>query len=266
MNKIRQIIFQFLPILLVFLFLKYPQKFAELSESGLGRLFAIIVIIFYVSIDRTYGLLVCLLIIAYYQSDFVENFTDDEGTEQEGESKGNAKRSKNKDDNGKDDEKEGGKGKGGKNDKKDKKDKKGKKGRRGRKDEGEEDEENEEDEEDESGDLEESVTTVSKAPEIPKDGNIMYAPDLETSQEGFEELRDVYPTQDPGKIALEPRDRLCKVHCKNGHLIHKGQIIKPEMTEHVYPNIVSKDRCNICDPSCKFKVVENRFIGKTQEK
>ena len=259
MNKIRQIIFQFLPILLVFLFLKYPKKFAELSESGLGRLFAIIVIIFYVSIDRTYGLLVCLLIIAYYQSDFVENFTDDEGNEQEGgKSKGNAKRSKNKDDKDKegDDEEKGKKGK------KDKKGKKGKKGRRGHR----EEDDGEEDNAEEDDDLEESVTTVSEAPEIPKDGNIIYAPDLETSQEGFEELRDVYPTQEPGKIALEPRDRLCKVHCKNGHLIHKGQIIKPEMTEHVYPNIVSKDRCNICDPSCKFKVVENRFIGKTQEK
>lgn len=228
MNKIRQIIFQFLPILLVFLFLKYPQKFAELSESGLGRLFAIIVIIFYVSIDRTYGLLVCLLIIAYYQSDFVENFTDDEGKEQkEGKNKGKDKRSKKKDK------------------KKDKKNSKAKKGGSG------------------AG---EDVDLEKFAPEIPKDGNIMYAPDLETSQEGFEELRDVYPTQEPGKIALEPREKLCKVHCKNGHLIHKGQIIKPEMTEHVYPNIVSKDRCNICDPSCKFKVLENRFIGKTQEK
>lgn len=265
MNKIRQIIFQFLPILLVFLFLKYPQKFAELSESGLGKLFAIIVIIFYVSIDRTYGLFVCLLIIAYYQSDFVENFTDDEGTEQEGgKSKGKAKRSKNKDDKDKDDEENSRKGKGGK---KDKKDKKGKKGRRGH---GEEDDREEDDEEkqqeDENSDLEESVPTVSEAPEIPKDGNIIYAPDLETSQEGFEEIRDVYPTQEPGKIALESRERLCKVHCKNGHLIHKGQIIKPEMTEHIYPNIVSKDRCNICNPSCKFKVLENRFIGKTQEK
>lgn len=199
MDKVRRIIFQFLPMILIFLFLKSPKKFAQLSNGVLGKLLAVIIILFYVSIDKIYGVFVCVLIIFYYQSDFMEKMC--EGYE-----------------NG-------------------------------------------------SHTLEpmiESMIDLSNI-EIPKDGNILYGPDLEKSQETFENLEDAYPEMDDDKAPTEKEERFCKVHCKNGHLINKGQVVNPEMAEHVYP-IKSKNRCNICDPTCKFKVIENRFVGKTQEK
>jgi hypothetical protein len=192
MDKFRRIISQFLPMILIFLFVKYPRKFAELSNSILGKLFAVIVIIFYVSIDYVYGLFVCLLIIFYYQTDFVERMC-------EGFENGN------------------------------------------------------------TIDMENGNSIDLENIEIPKDGNILYGPDLENPQEGFEELKDVYSTTESESLSLGDREKFCKVHCKNGHLINKGQIVKPEMSEHVFPEIESKDRCNICDPSCKFKMIENRF-------
>lgn len=203
MDKVRRIIFQFLPMILIFLFLKSPKKFAQLSNGVLGKLLAVIIILFYVSIDKIYGVFVCVLIIFYYQSDFMEKMCEgfEDGTPTPEPTKG-----------------------------------------------------------------------VTLGPmidlsnvEIPKDGNILYGPDLEKSQETFENLEDAYPEMDEDKATTEKEEKFCKVHCKNGHLINKGQVVSPEMAEHVYP-IESKNHCNICDPTCKFKVIENRFVGKTQEK
>lgn len=192
MDKVRRIIFQFLPMILIFLFLKSPKKFAQLSNGVLGKLLAIIIILFYISIDKIYGVFVCVLIIFYYQSDFMEKMCEGSPTI-------------------------------------------------------------------------ETMIDLSNV-EIPKDGNILYGPDLEKSQEAFENLEDAYPEMDEDNTPSEKEEKFCKVHCKNGHLINKGQIVNPEMAEHVYPQIESKSHCNICDPTCKFKVIENRFVGKTQEK
>ena len=195
MDKVRRIIFQFLPMILIFLFVKYPRKFAEFSNGILGKLFAVIIIIFYVSVDYVYGLLVCLLIIFYYQTDFMERMCEGfEGVDP----------------------------------------------------------------------IENPTPTTIDLEniEIPKDGNILYGPNLEVSKEGFVEIKDVYSSTDSETISLDDRDKFCKLHCKNGHLINKGQIVKPEMAEHVFPEIETKDRCNICDPSCQFKMIDNRFPNR----
>ena len=64
---------QFIPIILIFLLLSYSNKMAEYSHSILGKLIAVIIIIFYTVLDKMVGLLVCTLIIFYYQSDYIEN-------------------------------------------------------------------------------------------------------------------------------------------------------------------------------------------------
>jgi hypothetical protein len=66
------ILVEFIPIVLVFLFAVYPTFMKELSVSFLGRLFAIIIIIFYTSIDKIYGLFACSIIILYYQVNSIE--------------------------------------------------------------------------------------------------------------------------------------------------------------------------------------------------
>ena len=66
-------ILQFIPIILLFLLLSYPEQFALFSNLSLGRLIAVIIIVFYSSLDKYVGLLVCGLVILFYQSDYVEN-------------------------------------------------------------------------------------------------------------------------------------------------------------------------------------------------
>lgn len=45
-------------------------------------------------------------------------------------------------------------------------------------------------------------------------------------------------------------------HCKDGHLTFKNMVVKPEMAEHIFPNIQFKgDRCNVCDSTCGFTIL-----------
>uniref|UniRef100_A0A6C0D4U1 Uncharacterized protein n=1 Tax=viral metagenome TaxID=1070528 RepID=A0A6C0D4U1_9ZZZZ len=69
----KRILLQFIPIVLLFVLLAYFKDTAYFSRTILGKFIAICIIIFYATIDKLYGLLVCALIIIYYQSDFIEN-------------------------------------------------------------------------------------------------------------------------------------------------------------------------------------------------
>uniref|UniRef100_A0A6C0HZQ1 Uncharacterized protein n=1 Tax=viral metagenome TaxID=1070528 RepID=A0A6C0HZQ1_9ZZZZ len=64
----------FLPIIIIFLLVSYTDTFANMSSTILGKLFAIILIIFYIKHDKLIGLFVCLLVIYYYQTDFIVSF------------------------------------------------------------------------------------------------------------------------------------------------------------------------------------------------
>ena len=52
-----------------------PVSFVQFTNSGLGKLFAVIIILLYTFFDYLFGIFACLLIILYYQSDKVENMT-----------------------------------------------------------------------------------------------------------------------------------------------------------------------------------------------
>ena len=71
--KSTNIIIQFIPIIIIFTLLKFSKDFVNFSFTILGKLLAVIIIIFYSSIDIMVGLCVCGLVILYYQSDYVEN-------------------------------------------------------------------------------------------------------------------------------------------------------------------------------------------------
>ena len=61
------------PILLITLYSYFPTQFIVYSNSSLGKLLAVAAILMYTRIDFLYGVLCCLLVILYYQSDLVEN-------------------------------------------------------------------------------------------------------------------------------------------------------------------------------------------------
>jgi hypothetical protein len=48
--------------------------------------------------------------------------------------------------------------------------------------------------------------------------------------------------------------------CEKGHLVNKGQKIRIDMAEHVYPEVsFNNNKCNICDPTCDFNIMENQI-------
>lgn len=69
----KNILSQFIPIIVIYLLLSYSNEFAMFSHSILGKLLAVFIIIYYTVLDKTIGLLVCSFIILYYQSEVVEN-------------------------------------------------------------------------------------------------------------------------------------------------------------------------------------------------
>ena len=70
---------QFIPIIMIITLLSYSKEFVNMSNTILGKIFAICIVLFYTSLDKYMGLVLCLLVIVYYQSDFVESMlnTDD---------------------------------------------------------------------------------------------------------------------------------------------------------------------------------------------
>ena len=70
MNKILS---QFIPILILFLLLSYSNEFVSFSYTILGKLLAICIIVYYTHLDVTLGLLVCAVVIYYYQNEVIEN-------------------------------------------------------------------------------------------------------------------------------------------------------------------------------------------------
>ena len=67
---------QFIPIILLFLYFSYPKEFIIFSNLPIGRLLAISFIIFYSSYDKYIGLLICGIIILYYQLECIENMVN----------------------------------------------------------------------------------------------------------------------------------------------------------------------------------------------
>ena len=139
---------QFLPILLIAYFVSDTPGFINASITVLGRLVAVFAILLYTKLNTLYGILVCLLIIAYYDSDEVSS-----------------------------------------------------------------------------------------------------AVGVKYDKEGFET-----PPKDS-----DPKDEFRKEHCVNGQLTKKGQVVKKDMIEHVFPEIDNATRCNVCNSNCDFTLLDQRM-------
>jgi len=167
-----KLILNFLPIVVIFLLVYYSEQMARVSHTVLGKLVAVGIIIFYTTLDIYAGLLVCGLVILFYQSDYVEGFAVEQKTR--------------------------------------------------------------------------DITQES-----------LEEPITETL-----EVDAAYPESPTQDILYDKKTSIFrKKHCKKGHLIHKGQIVKPEMQEHVFPEIEqhSFHKCNICDSACDFDLLEKKL-------
>jgi len=73
MDKTVNVIAQFIPIVIIFLLLSFSKPFTVFSHSVLGKVFAMLIIVFYTYLDKVLGLFICAIVLLYYQSDFFEN-------------------------------------------------------------------------------------------------------------------------------------------------------------------------------------------------
>ena len=63
---------ELIPIIIIVMLVLFPREMILNSSSILGRLVAVLIIVFYSQYNALYGLVICLLVIWYYQSDFLE--------------------------------------------------------------------------------------------------------------------------------------------------------------------------------------------------
>ena len=190
----------FIPIFIIFLLVTYTPEFVKFSHSILGKFLSVVLIIFYVKVDLLAGLLVCLLVIFYYQTDYIESF------ESSPENSNVLNQDPTK-----------------------------------------------------------SLTTEKINEQEEPEEEPEEEPD-KTNLENFETITDAYPLSVTKPLIYDKsKETFRKTHCKKGHLIHKGTMIKNEMAEHIFQEIKQNDfhKCNVCDPSCDFDVIE-KYI-KTEE-
>ena len=70
------IVMQFIPIILVLVYASYKSWFVDAAHTVLGKVIAIMLIVYYTSIDYIYGTLCCVMVIAFYQMHEIEGFVE----------------------------------------------------------------------------------------------------------------------------------------------------------------------------------------------
>ena len=63
---------EFIPLIVFYLLVSHSDEMIMFTHTTFGRLIVVALILFYASIHYLYGILVCLFIIFYYQTDVVE--------------------------------------------------------------------------------------------------------------------------------------------------------------------------------------------------
>jgi hypothetical protein len=62
-----------IPILVIFALVCYPVEMAYLAETSLGKLFCVMLIVYYGVEDPIYGAFVCAMVILYYQIGYLDH-------------------------------------------------------------------------------------------------------------------------------------------------------------------------------------------------
>lgn len=252
------LILNFLPMVLLYLIATYSPQVARISHTVLGKVVAIGLIVLYSFFDIVSGLLVCALIIFYYQTDYVESFANgqEEVNEEPDDGQSVNEIEEQKSENGRTEEEE-----------EDEQQEHETTYETKYEDETKDEDETKYEDEDEEQkyDQQEPFTTVVKN-EVLIVGKIKKIQvnkvkghkEVLSSGPG-EDLKDAYPLEPT--ITKNANDKAIadfrKKHCSKGHLMHKGQVVKPESAEHIFPEIKQDDfhKCNVCDPNCRFDII-----------
>jgi len=185
------VLIEFIPILLLFFLVSYTDIFIKLSNTVLGRLFAVVIILFYTSFDVIHGLFACAIIILFYQSDIVENMLNHE-------------------------------------------------------------------------EHMDGFTSIEVEDLFTKTKNIS-PEELQSEKNSEKRCEKSYVSQyevsnlsNPSSESVKTEFR--KSYCQKGHLVNKGQKVRVDMAEHVFPEVsFPNEKCNICDPTCNFSVIEKQI-------
>ena len=272
-----QLCVDFIPIFLVYFLLSDTRQFVVGSGTALGKLVAISIIVFYTSVNTMYGLFVCLSILLYYQTDFVEEILNMErGEWMESEL---MKMSELVKYSGRVAE--------------------GVRGNSGERSSSEFvqfatsdrlrkysifDRDGLSPENLESGWVDQAGpspvyehTTIANIPPV----KINLLRQKESTAEGFSAndpaMFAYVPERSYRGIAedlLDKKDRKSELmnifrneHCEKGVLLHREMEVNPEMSDHIFREIKFDDtfrKCNPCDPTCAFSIVEEKLNTETR--
>ncbi len=220
-------VMQFIPIILVLLFSLYTQRFIEVGNSVLGKLFAVVLIIFYTKLNILYGVFACVIIILFYQltEGTIAEGTIVEGTIVEGTIVEGMKDKKKPDaqaavaaaaavtattttDK-----------------------------------------------------TASSGQTASSDDDDVEDGTNL--PD--NSAENFESYQSLYPVINIEDFNAA-KEEFIKEKCKNGVVMYKDMPVKPEMVDHIFSeiNFTTKTKCNPCDRTCAYSIVESKLATEEE--
>jgi hypothetical protein len=94
--KNNSIVMQFIPIVIILFYSSFRYDFNRIGHSILGKLFAVMLILYYTRMDWIYGVICCIVVIFYYQQTETEGF-DEELPKTESKSKTNTNDVKKKD-------------------------------------------------------------------------------------------------------------------------------------------------------------------------
>jgi len=229
----------FIPIFLVYGFVKEPVASIQFSGSTLGKLIAICIIAFYTSVSPTYGVFVCLLILVYYQTDMVEEILNMEHAMAmearladmtaafyrettipfraiaQNESTYAAS---------------------------------------------------------------DARTTMVEVPDTltPTPNPDVVVEGFRSNDAGLYAYTPVKPYRNVAEDVLENKGKKAELmaifrkdHCVNGRLTHRGTDVHREMSDHVFREIRFDDerhKCNVCDPACGFSIIEEKVSNEAELK
>lgn len=229
-----RVVMQFIPIILVLLLSLYTRRFVEVGHSVLGKLFAVVIIIFYTKLNMLYGVFACVVIILFYQ---LTEGTIVEGTIVEGMKKSNKSPAKQAVPPAKQAPLAAAAGTA-----------------TATVPSGQSAPEEEDDKDVEDG---------TNLPDDSNDNSNDNSNNVDT--EGFEPYKFLYPV-----INIEDfnaaKEEFIKEKCKNGIVMYKDMPVKPEMVDHIFSevNFTTKTKCNPCDRTCAYSIVESKMATEEE--
>ena len=70
-------IMQFIPMILILLMASFPFAFSQVSHSSVGKLFAVMLVLYYTRMNYKYGLASAIIFLIYYQmTEYAEGFEE----------------------------------------------------------------------------------------------------------------------------------------------------------------------------------------------